>query len=304
LKGVGKPDILPATLLQRSTAERPIDGTLPMPHRKRTVFFISDGTGITAETLGHSLLTQFEGINFTQVVMPFIDSVEKAEACLPRIAQAFASDAVRPIVIATLIDSAVRETLRRSDALLLDFFETFLVPLEREFEASSTRAVGRSHGATNSSDYLRRIEAINYTLAHDDGVSNRDLGDAEVILVGVSRSGKTPTCLYMALQFGIKAANYPLIPEDFERGTLPSALEPHMKKLYGLTIGAERLARIRNERRPDSKYASLENCRYEIEQAERLMHRHGIASINSTSKSIEEIATKILQDVKLERHAY
>ncbi len=275
-----------------------------MPHRKRTVFFISDGTGITAETLGHSLLTQFEGINFTQVVMPFIDSVEKAEACLPRIAETAANEEGRPIVVATLIDPAVRETIRRSDALVLDFFETFLVPLEKEFNASSTRAVGRSHGATNSSDYLRRIDAINYTLAHDDGVSNRDLGEAEVILVGVSRSGKTPTCLYMALQFGIKAANYPLIPEDFERGVLPPALESHMRKLYGLTIGAERLSRIRNERRPDSKYASLENCRYEIEQAERLMHRHGIPSINSTSRSIEEIATKILQDVQLERHAY
>ncbi len=275
-----------------------------MPDRNRTVFFISDGTGITAETLGHSLLTQFEGIRFRQVVIPFVDSVEKAEACLPRIAEAAATAEGRPIVVTTLIDPEVRETIRRSEALVLDFFETFLVPLEQEFRLKATRAVGRSHGATNSTDYLRRIEAINYTLSHDDGVSNRDLGEADVILVGVSRSGKTPTCLYMALQFGIRAANYPLIPEDFERGTLPPALEPHTRKLYGLTIAAERLSRIRNERRPDSRYASLENCRYEIEQAERLMHRYGIPSLNSTTKSIEEIATTILQEVKLERHAY
>jgi len=275
-----------------------------MPHRARTVFFISDSTGITAETLGHSLLTQFEGMEFSQIVIPFIDSVEKARGCLPRIAEAGATSGVRPIVFTTLVDPAVRNTIRQADALVLDFFETFLVPLETEFRARSSHAIGRSHSATDTSDYQRRIEAINYALSHDDGVSPRSLENADVILVGVSRSGKTPTCLYLALQFGIKAANCPLIPEDFDRGTLPVAIEPHARRLFGLTISPERLSRIRNERRPNSQYASIENCRREVEAAASMMRRYGIPSMDSSTRSIEEIATKIVQEVQLKRHAY
>jgi hypothetical protein len=268
------------------------------------VFIVSDGTGITAEALAHSLLTQFEGFAFEQTVIPFVDSLERAHACVDRIRAAGRRDGDRPIVFCTLIDPQVRNVLLMAPALVLDFFAAFVDPLEAELNARSTHAVGRAHGTTETSDYQGRIEAINYTLAHDDGLTNRDLASAEVILVGVSRSGKTPTCLYMAMQFGVKAANYPLIPEDFERRALPGALEPFIDKLYGLTIAPERLARIRAERRPSSKYASIENCRYEVEQAERLMQRHAIRCINSTSRSIEEIAATILQDVQLPRHSY
>jgi regulator of PEP synthase PpsR (kinase-PPPase family) len=275
-----------------------------MPTRSRTVFFVSDGTGITAEMLGHSLLTQFEGIQFTQVVVPFVDTVEKAQECLARIAEARARSEARPIVFCTLVDDTVRHTLRRADALVLDFFEGFLSPLEAEFDTRSSHAVGRSHGVTHDKEYHDRIEAVNYALAHDDGLGSRELGRADVILVGVSRSGKTPTCLYMALQFGIKAANYPLTPDDFERGELPGAVAPHVGKLFGLTIAPERLSEIRRERRPDSRYASLANCRYEVDEAEKLMRRQGIDWLNSTTRSIEEIATKILQAVKLERRAF
>jgi regulator of PEP synthase PpsR (kinase-PPPase family) len=275
-----------------------------MPTRSRTVFFVSDGTGITAEMLGHSLLTQFEGIQFTQVVVPFVDTVEKAQECLARIAEARARSEARPIVFCTLVDDTVRDTLRRADALVLDFFEGFLSPLEAEFDTRSSHAVGRSHGVTHDKEYHDRIEAVNYALAHDDGLGSRELGRADVILVGVSRSGKTPTCLYMALQFGIKAANYPLTPDDFERGELPGAVAPHVGKLFGLTIAPERLSEIRRERRPDSRYASLANCRYEVDEAEKLMRRQGIDLLNSTTRSIEEIATKILQAVKLERRAF
>jgi regulator of PEP synthase PpsR (kinase-PPPase family) len=275
-----------------------------MPTRSRTVFFVSDGTGITAEMLGHSLLTQFEGIQFTQVVVPFVDTVEKAQECLARIAEARARSEAPPIVFCTLVDDTVRDTLRRADALVLDFFEGFLSPLEAEFDTRSSHAVGRSHGVTHDKEYHDRIEAVNYALAHDDGLGSRELGRADVILVGVSRSGKTPTCLYMALQFGIKAANYPLTPDDFERGELPGAVAPHVGKLFGLTIAPERLSEIRRERRPDSRYASLANCRYEVDEAEKLMRRQGIDWLNSTTRSIEEIATKILQAVKLERRAF
>jgi [pyruvate, water dikinase]-phosphate phosphotransferase / [pyruvate, water dikinase] kinase len=275
-----------------------------MSHPPRPVFFVSDGTGITAEALGHSLLTQFEGIDFQQIVEPFVDSVEKAEECVGRIAEAKARAGVRPIVFCTLVNDDIRAVLRDADALVLDFFEGFLNPLEAELGTRSSHTVGRSHAVGNNKEYHDRIEAVNFALAHDDGLGNQDLAKADVILVGVSRSGKTPTCLYMALQLGIKAANYPLTPEDFDRGTLPSAVEPHLKLLYGLTIGPERLAEIRNERRPDSRYARLENCRYEVEQAEKLMRRHGIRWLNSTTRSIEEIATKVMQDVKLERRVF
>lgn len=275
-----------------------------MPHPQRTVFFISDGTGISAETLGHSLLTQFEGIEFAQTVVPFVDSAAKARECVARLEEAKIRSGARPLVFCTLVNDEVRHVLRQADALVLDLFESFLNPLEQELGTRSTHAVGRSHSALNNKEYQDRMEAINFALAHDDGLGNEELGTADVVLVGVSRSGKTPTCLYLALQFGIRAANYPLTPDDFDRGALPGAVEPHLRKLYGLTIGPERLAEIRNERRPDSRYAQLENCRYEVEHAERLMRCHGIPCLNSTTRSIEEIATKILQDVKLERRVY
>lgn len=275
-----------------------------MPKYNRTVFFVSDGTGITAEMLGHSLLTQFEGIDFQQIVEPFVDSVEKARECVDRIAAAKARAGARPIVFCTLVADDIRTTLRGADALVLDFFEGFLNPLEAELGTRSSHTVGRSHSVANNQEYQDRIEAINFALAHDDGLGNHELGKADVILVGVSRSGKTPTCLYMAMQFGIKAANYPLTPDDFERAELPGAVAPLVGKLFGLTITPERLSEIRQERRPDSRYARLENCRYEVEEAEKLMRRYGIEWLNSTTRSIEEIATKVLQAVKLERRAY
>ncbi len=275
-----------------------------MPDRRRTVFFVSDGTGITVEMLGHSLLTQFDGIEFDQMTVPFIDSVAKAEACVARINEAAVSGNSRPVVFTTLVNAEIRETVRKAEAFVLDFFESFLDPLEAEFGAKSTHTIGRSHSARDEKGYTHRIDAINFALAHDDGASSRDLDKADVILVGVSRSGKTPTSLYLSLQFGIRAANCPLIPEDFDRMSLPSALQAYRRKLYGLSIAPERLREIRNERRPNSKYSDLENCRYEVQEAEKLMSREGIRWANSTTKSIEEIATTIMQEFKLERRAY
>jgi len=270
-------------------------------NKRRTVFFVSDGTGITAQMLGHSLLTQFEGLDFEQVTMPFIDSAEKAEECLARIG---AETNGQPIVFSTLVNSDVREVLRRANALVIDFFESFIDPLEAGLGVKSSHTIGRSHSAMDKKEYQQRIEAINFAMAHDDGASHRELGQADVILIGVSRSGKTPTSLYLALQFGVMAANYPLIPEDFHRGKLPEALRAEKTRLYGLTIAPERLHEIRKERRPGSKYADLDNCRFEVEEAESLMRREGIRSINSTSKSIEEIATTILRELRIQRQVY
>jgi regulator of PEP synthase PpsR (kinase-PPPase family) len=272
--------------------------------QRRTVFFVSDGTGITAQMLGHSLLTQFEGVEFHQVTLSFVDSVDKAEECLERIEREALRADGQPIVFSTLVNTDVREVVRRANAVFLDFFETFIDPLEAGLGMKSSHTIGRSHSARDKKGYANRMEAVNFSMAHDDGASHRDLAEADVILVGVSRSGKTPTSLYLALQFGVKAANYPLIPEDFSRMQLPEALRSFRSKLYGLTIAPERLREIRNERRPNSKYADLDNCRYEVEQAEVLMRREGIRWMNSTTKSIEEIATNILRELKIERHVY
>ncbi|KAI5916006.1 pyruvate, water dikinase regulatory protein [Thauera sp. 2A1] len=273
--------------------------------KTRTVFFISDGTGITAETLGHSLLAQFPETRFRQVRAPFIDDIDKAIDCATQIREAAQEDGARPLVFSTLVNPDTVAALRKADALFMDLFERFIEPLETELGQRSTHAVGRFHGVAESNDYKRRIEAINFALAHDDGVSSDgELEEADVILVGVSRSGKTPTSLYLAMQFGVKAANYPLIPEDFERNKLPGELHKYRVKLFGLTIAPERLSQIRQERRPNSRYASLENCRYEIEAAQRLMRRENIRSLDSTTKSIEEISATILQTVRLDRPGY
>ena len=268
------------------------------------MFFVSDGTGITAQMLGHSLLTQFEGVEFKQITLPFVDSLEKAEECLTRIEAEAASGNGQPVVFSTLVNQDVRQVVRRAKALFIDFFESFIDPLEAGLGIKSSHTIGRSHSAMDKKEYQQRIEAINFAMAHDDGASHRELAQADVILIGVSRSGKTPTSLYLALQFGVKAANYPLIPEDFQRMQLPEALRGQKAKLYGLTITAERLHEIRKERRPDSRYADLENCRFEIDEAHKLMRREGVRSINSTSKSIEEIATTILRELRIPRHVY
>ncbi|MBI2314083.1 MAG: kinase/pyrophosphorylase [Betaproteobacteria bacterium] len=272
--------------------------------QKRTAFYVSDRTGITAEMLGHSLLTQFEGVVFTETPVPFVDSLEKAQELLRRIDDARDTDGKRPLVFTTLVDPEISAVVASADALVLDCFEIFIAPLEAELGIKSSHTVGRSHSAADVVDYHRRIEAVNYALAHDDGVSTRDLTEADVILVGVSRSGKTPTCLYLALQFGVRAANYPLVPEDFSSMRLPSQLRSFRAKLFGLTINADRLQHIRSERKPGSSYATLPNCQFEVREAEALMRQEGIPYLDTTTKSIEEIATHVLHEAKLVRHIY
>ncbi|MFL6659585.1 MAG: pyruvate, water dikinase regulatory protein [Massilia sp.] len=275
----------------------------PLPTSARTVFFVSDGTGITAETFGHAVLTQFD-LRFRQVRLPFIDTLDKAYDAARKINETFAVDNQRPIVFSTLVKPDLSDVIRKSNGMHMDLIQTFVAPLEQELGVKSTHTIGRSHNIVDSEEYKNRIEAINFSLAHDDGQSHKNLASADVILVGVSRSGKTPTSLYLAMQYGIKAANYPLIPDDFERGKLPSNLPPFRGKIFGLSISPERLSEIRHERRAGSKYASIENCRYEVNEAELMMKREGIRWLSSTTKSIEEIATTILQEIKPDRREY
>ncbi len=262
----------------------------------RAIFFVSDGTGITAETLGRGLLSQFDGISFRQMRFPFVDSPEKATVCRQRIREVREQDGIRPLVVMTMMNTDVSEMLRKEDALFLDLFEVFIAPLEKELGVKSAHTVGRSHGHTGG-EYANRIAAMSFAIAHDDGVSDADLKNADVILVGVSRCGKTPTSMYLAMQFSLRAANYPLIPEDFERDRLPDTLLPFRDRLFGLTIAPEQLHRIRQERRPDSNYAALETCRKEVAAAERMMKREGIKWFDTSSRSIEEIAVQIIQAI-------
>jgi [pyruvate, water dikinase]-phosphate phosphotransferase / [pyruvate, water dikinase] kinase len=271
----------------------------------RTVFFLSDRTGITAEMLGNSLLTQFEEVQFKRVTIPFVDSLDKVAEAIREVNETADREGRRPIVISSVVDEAMSGIIRRdARALTLDMFQIFIQPLEAELDAKSSHAAGRTHGMANSHEYFARMEAINFTQSHDDGAATRDLSKAQVILVGVSRCGKTPTSLYLAMQFAVRAANFPLTPDDFADKKLPKSVLPFRDKLFGLTIHPERLREIREERRPGSKYASIASCRYEVREAEAMMHRENIPMLDTSSKSIEEIATTILHRAQLARHIF
>ncbi|MBU3614802.1 kinase/pyrophosphorylase [Polynucleobacter sp. Latsch14-2] len=271
-----------------------------MTTQTRIVFIVSDGTGITAENFSQSILAQFEA-TFKHIRIPFVDSTDKAHDAVSNINQAASKYGVSPIVFTTLVNPELNAIVGKANGLILDMFQTFVAPLENALGIKSTHAMNRLHHNADTDAYRDRIEAINYSLAHDDGQSNKNLAEADVILVGISRVGKTPTSLYLAMQYGLKAANYPLIPEDFERGQLPKDLIPYRTKIFGLMIDAERLSQIRNERRPGSNYAKLENCRYEINEATAMMKKESIPWVVTTSKSIEEIATTVLQAIKSDK---
>ena len=271
-----------------------------MSTQARIVFIVSDGTGITAENFSQSILAQFEA-TFKHIRVPFVDSAEKAHDAVSSINQAASKYGVQPIVFTTLVNTELNKIVSNANGLILDMFQTFVAPLEQALRIKSTHAMNRLHHNADTEAYKNRIEAINYSLAHDDGQSNKNLAEADVILVGISRVGKTPTSLYLAMQYGMKAANYPLIPEDFERGQLPKDLIPFRSKIFGLMIDADRLSEIRNERRPGSNYAKLENCRYEINEATAMMKKESIPWVVTTSKSIEEIATTVLQSIKSDK---
>lgn len=267
----------------------------------RTAFFISDSTGITAEALGNALLAQFDDIECQKVTLPFVSDEGLAKAALRRIDAVADESGVRPVVFSTLSTSSLHDILCTSKALVLDLFSVFLVPLEQEFKQGSSHATGRFHGLVNRANYELRIEAMDFALSHDDGASVRHYDRADLILVGVSRSGKTPTSIYLSMQFGIRTANYPLTSDDLERGSLPEVLSQHQNRLYGLTIDAQRLRQIRQTRRPDSRYASLAQCRKEVGEVEAMFRARRIPFIDTSHASIEEIASRVLLETGLRR---
>ncbi len=282
--------------------ENPAENSAQHPP-ERTVFFVSDHTGITAEVLGHSLLVRFEGLGFRYVTRPFVDSLDKAAGVVEEI-KAAARSGARPVVFSTLSDPTMLAGLNESDALLFDVFAPYMARLERELGRASSKRVGRSHGIVDLASYQMRIDAVDFALTTDDGLGTTQYQRADIILVGASRVGKTPTCLFLALQYGVRASNYPLAEEDFERSDLPEALSPYRNKVFGLTIDPLRLHGIRKKRRAGSVYASLERCDYEVREAERLFRSRNIRFLNTTTASVEEIAATIMQTADLQRRLY
>ncbi|MBV1880466.1 MAG: kinase/pyrophosphorylase [Pseudomonadales bacterium] len=268
---------------------------------KRRVFFLSDGTGITAETMGNSLLSQFDDIEFEKDTVPFIDTVEKAEKQVEIINKIAEEDGVKPLVFDTMVNREVRDTLLQCKGFTIDIFGAFIKPLEDELEIRSSHSVGKTHSIINSESYKIRIEAVHFALDNDDGARTRHYDQADIIIIGVSRSGKTPSCLYLAMQFGIRAANYPLTEDDLDDLHIPKTLKIHRNKLFGLSIDTDRLVAIRNERKPNSKYSSFRQVDMEVRGAEALYAKERIPSINTTHYSVEEISTRILATTGLER---
>lgn len=258
------------------------------------VYFISDRTGITSETLGHSLLSQFSSITFEFHTLSFIDTLEKSAEVILLLSQTANNVKFRPIVISTMVNTEIRDKIKQSNCFFIDVYESFLTSLENELHAPSENIIGQSHGMINPNEYNERIEAVNFSLDFDDGSKSEYYEQADIILVGVSRSGKTPTCLYLALQYGIRAANYPFTPEDLDSLILPKSLRHFKKKLIGLTIDPDRLYQIRQARKPNSTYAGLAQCQKEIKTLEAIYQTAHIPYLNSTSLSIEELSSKIM----------
>jgi len=268
---------------------------------KKTAYFVSDGTGITAEALGHSLLSQFDSIDFEQITLPYINTLDKAHAAVAQITQNTKLTGQRPIIIDTIINQEIRKVFSSCEGFMVDVFSTFLQPLEKELGTDSSYTVGRAHSITDQTQYKTRISAVHFALDNDDGARTNQYKKADTILIGVSRSGKTPTCLYLALQFGVCAANYPITEDDLDDLRLPASLKPVKNKLFGLIIDAERLSAIRQERKPNSRYASIQQCQQEVRGIKALFNKENIPFIDTSELSIEEISTRILAEGELER---
>ncbi|QRN41399.1 MAG: pyruvate, phosphate dikinase/phosphoenolpyruvate synthase regulator [Neisseriaceae bacterium] len=269
--------------------------------KSRYAFFISDRTGITSEGLGEALLNRFDYVDFQKRTYPFIDSIEKAETLVKQINKIVEDGHPRPLIFSSIVNTDIRETIHHCQGFHIDFFDTFIHLLEKELKEIASNKVGKTHGVNDAEKYARRMDAVNFSLNHDDGLIHKNLKHADIILVGVSRSGKTPTCLYLALNYGIRAANYPLIEDDLDKFNIPRLLAPYQDKLFGLTIDPGRLHGIRTERRPDSKYADLENCEKEVIQAEKIFKYNKIPYISSTNKSVEELAASVMAQTGLKR---
>lgn len=268
------------------------------PRGRWAAFFVSDSTGITAETLGSALLANFPDIDVEHHTLPFVDGDDRVTEALAEVARASAAG-LSPVVFATVKQAALRARLTTAPALVIDLLSGPLARLEQAFEVRSSELPGAYHGLGDLEKYHRRMRAVEYAIEHDDGQSLRALDLADVIIVAPSRCGKTPTTMYLALQYGLLVANYPLTDDDFPTETLPRPLAPFAARCFGLTTTPLRLTEVRTQRRPRSRYASLAQCTLELRRAEELYRRAGVPFVNSSAKSVEEMSAVILQTMKL-----
>lgn len=266
---------------------------------KRSVFYISDRTGKTAESLGQSLLSQFDGVEFSDRTFAFVITEMEAHFVAGEIQREYEASGVQPIVFSTLVNDDIQQFISATDACVISLFNSFIDPLEKALQVKSSHTIGKPHEEFGDEDYKKQMDAIDFTLKNDDGIRVNLFDKADVILVGVSRSAKTPTCLYLAMHFSLKAANYPLTDDDLDNEKLPEFLLPHLNKIAGLTIRADQLSAVRQQRRPNTPYATLKKCQHEVKRAEVMMHKAGIFVLDSTAISIEEIAVNIVKEKKL-----
>jgi regulator of PEP synthase PpsR (kinase-PPPase family) len=263
-------------------------------------FFISDGTGITAEALGHSLLSRFSGVHVDQITLPYINTETKARQAIKKINEAANLTGKTPIVLMSIVSAELRQIIKESQGMTLDMFEAFLDPIEALLGLPADQHAGSAFGMSQT-NYHQRIQAVNYVLDNDDGGNTKNYLHADVILVGLSRSGKTPTCLYLGMHYGIRAANYPITEDDMDSPTIPKILQAHRNKLFGLLIEPSRLASIREERYANSRYASIQQCEFETRQFTSMLQRYKLPHLNSTHLSIEELATRVMDSIGIER---
>ena len=272
--------------------------------QSRDVFYVSDGTAITCETLGHVVLGQFSFIP-NEKTFPFVESEDKVADVIKEIEISYQRDGIKPLVFFSIVVPEIREMLLKAPAHGYDVLESIVQKVQDDIQMEPQPKMQRSRSVSKDSDtYFDRIAAIEYTLAHDDGITLKGLDEADIILLGVSRSGKTPTSLYMAMQFGLRVVNYPFIAEDVKMMRLLPEFEIHRHKLFGLTINPERLNEIRENRLSGSEYASTEQCKLELDTVEALFRREAIPYINTSSLSVEEITTRILERAGMKRRLF
>lgn len=268
-------------------------------NNSRPVFFVSNSTGITVETLGRSLLYQFSNTQFESHSLRFIDSVSKADEAVKNINEVAELTQLRPLIISTLVKPELRKILATAPGVYLDIFDMFIAPIEQELGCEAQLGMGHVHGIGDDEYYSNRIDAVNYSLKTDDGVGASAYEQADVILIGASRTGKTPTSLYLAMHYGLKAANYPIVDEELESHSLPKSLIDYKNKVFGLLVTPERLQNIRTKRRADSQYASLSQCQYEIRQTEAMFNSENIHFFDVSSMSIEEVSSNVMDMMKI-----
>jgi regulator of PEP synthase PpsR (kinase-PPPase family) len=264
----------------------------------RTVFYISDRTGLSSEHYGKTLLAQFPQQDYQSITIPFVDNRDKASIASKTIKNAYRISGKQPIVFSTLVEEDAQRIIKSTDACIINLFNAFLGPLEQAFGEDSSHLQGKyqgSKGISGNANYQKRLDAIDYSLSHDDGVRYDQYDEADVILVGVSRSGKTPTSLYLAMNFSLKVSNYPLTEEDLDKNKLPDYLLKHKKKLVALTIKVVPLSKIRRARRPNSAYSSLAVCEREVRISEIMFEHAKIPVFETTDTSIEEIASDVIR---------